>query len=335
MIDLAELSKSYTSPNPSGSPSIHINAALSTFQVGWLQSEMDFVASRVVPMVPVARDSDSYWTIDLGSQIRDVAEERTVGTESVGVDYSQEPKSYYARVWSCHSDMGMRDTINADRQIRLEHTKTRTISRALLIRKEVVFADLFLKPNIWFNGTNAASPGKSVDWSNTGTDPVVDVANAKDDVAEKTGFRPNIMVVSRKRYTQLMNNEEILGRVNGGATTEVPAHLMRQAIAGLLELDALYIMDSVRNSAKSGAAKDIGYIGGMNALLAYSPMDLASEEEPTAFVNFVWTAYTGATEEGTRIRKYRNEPTDSDRIEGDMSFCMKVIAEELGYLFTA
>ena len=42
---------------------------------------------------------------------------------------------------------------------------------------------------------------------------------------------------------------------------------------------------------------------------------------------FVWTRYSGY---GARIKKYRIEMIESDRVEGDMAFDIKVVSPNLG-----
>ena len=55
-----------------------------------------------------------------------------------------------------------------------------------------------------------------------------------------------------------------------------------------------------------------------------------SLDTPTAGATFSWTGFTGATQSGIRIRRYRDEDIQSDWVEAEMAFDHKVTAAELG-----
>jgi hypothetical protein len=56
---------------------------------------------------------------------------------------------------------------------------------------------------------------------------------------------------------------------------------------------------------------------------------------PSAGYTFSHTGYTGATGNGTRIKRFRMDAIESDRIEIDMAYDQKLIAADLGYFFGA
>ena len=51
-------------------------------------------------------------------------------------------------------------------------------------------------------------------------------------------------------------------------------------------------------------------------------------QTPTAGYTFSWTGYMGAGAEGTRIKQFRMEHLDSDRLEGQMAYDQKVVATD-------
>ena len=141
------------------------------------------------------------------------------------------------------------------------------------------------------------------------------------------------MLIGREAYDTLLDNDDILSRITGGSTNAIPAMVMRSLLAALFEIDAIYVMDSVYNTANEGATDSNAFIGGDNALLYYAP-DSVGLEEPTAAVQFSWTGLMGSTENGIRIKRFRIEAKESDRIEAQMSFDFKLVATELGYFFS-
>ena len=125
----------------------------------------------------------------------------------------------------------------------------------------------------------------------------------------------------------------MLSRITGGANNALPAMVMRTLVAQLFEIDEIFVMDAVKNTAIEGAADAISFIGGDDVLLYYAPNSV-SLDEPTAGVVFSWTGFLGATTNGIRIKRFRQENIESDRIEGQMSYDQKLTAADLGYMFT-
>ena len=210
------------------------------------------------------------------------------------------------------------------------------MTHKLLIRRERVMQAGLFAANLWFNGTAAATAGEAANWSGTGTptDPIVQIRTAIRAVHQITGYRPNKMLIGRQAYDTLLDNDDVLSRITGGSTTAMPAMVMRQLLAALFELEEIYVMDSVYNSAAQGATESGSFIGGDDALVYYAP-DSVGLEEPTAAVQFSWTGLLGNTDNGMRIKRFRMEAMEADRIEGQMSFDYKLTSGALGYFFTA
>lgn len=312
---------------------VHVNRPLTNFSQKYLQSAAAFVAVEAWPNMPVAKQSDLYYVFDRADFYRDEAEERADGTESAGGGFNMSTSPYFAKVYAFHKDITDRQRANQDEPVMLDQSATQYITHKLLIRRENVMATNLFAPNIWFNGGTSASAGQNVNWTNTsGTDPISDVRTAIRGVHQLTGYRPNNMLIGREAYDTLLDNDEVLTRITGGATVAQPAEVQRKLLAQLFELDAIHIMDSVANSALKGAAEDNDFIGGDQALVYYAPASIGLEE-PTAAVQFSWTGLLGNTSNGMRIKRFRVEPKESDRIEGQMAFDFRLTSAALGHLF--
>lgn len=313
---------------------VHVNRPLTNFSQKWLQDDDAFIAMDAVPNMPVANQSDLYYVFDRGDFYRDEAEERADGTESQGGSFNLSTDPYFARVYAFHKDVSDRQRANQDPGVQLDQSATQYVSHKMLIRRERVFQANIFAGNIWFNGGTAASAGQNVNWGSGGSDPISDIRTAIRSVHQLTGYRPNKMVIGRQGYDSLLDNDEILSRITGGSTVAQPARVMRQLLSALFELDEIMVMDSVVNTAIEGATDSTSFIGGDNALIYYAP-NAVTLEEPAAAVQFSWTGLLGNTANGMRIKRFRMEPRESDRIEGQMSFDMRVVSPEMGYFFTS
>ena len=322
---------------------VHVNRPLTNFSQKYLQDANAFVTMAAWPNLPVAMQSDLYYVFDRSDFYRDEAEERADGAETVGSGFNLSTDPYFARVYGFHKDVTDRQRANQDAAVQLDNSATQYVTHKHLIRRERVMQANYFAPSIWttdLTGVASATPsaGQFTHWSSSASDPIRDVRTAIRTVQQRTGYRPNRMLIGREAYDALLDNDEILSRITGGSNRAMPAMVMRELLAALFELEMIHVMDSVFNSGAEGDGSQINqnennaFIGGNDVLVYYAPMSVGLEE-PTAGVQFSWTGLLGATANGMRIRRFREERLAADRIEGEMSFDLKVVAAELGYFF--
>lgn len=307
---------------------LHVNRPLTNFGQKYLQDANAFVGLDAVPNVPVSHQSDLFTVWSRADFFRDQAEERADGAESVGGDFNLTRPTYTAKVYAFHKDVTDRQRRNQDPGISLDQTATQYVVQKLMIRREQLFAAAYMQGSDFWSGTDVDAV-----WGGAG-DPIVDVRAAIEEVQGNTGFRPNRMLIGRTGWNTLLDNADILARISGGALPSQPAIVQRQLIAQLFELDSIHVMDAVANTAAEGAAEATSFIAPDDALVYYAPPS-ADQETPTAGVQFSWTGYTGATLAGFRIKRFRMENIEADRVEGTMAFTYEVVAPELGKYFTA
>lgn len=307
---------------------VHVNRPLTNFAQRYIQNASLFVAGQAVPLLPVTHQSDQYYIFDRDDMFRDDVQERADGAESSGSGFKLSTDTYLAKVYSHHKDVSDRQRANQDELISLDRSAAEFVVHKMLIKRERLFATKMLSSGNWTGGT------VNKDWTAAASTPLADVRVGKRTIQEKTGMVPNKMLMGRKAYDTLMDNDDILARITGGANNAMPAMVMRTLLTQLFELDGIFVMDTVYNTANKGAALNMSFIGDDTALLYYAPNTVSGNGEPTAACQFAWTGYTGATQNGMRIRRFRMENLESDRIEADMAFDFKITGGDLGYTFT-
>jgi len=310
---------------------IHVKQPLTNFSQKWMQDTNDYVSLRAFPNNPVAKESDLYYEFSKADFFRDQARERADGTESAGGSFRTATNPYMCRTYAIHKDITDRQRTNADSQIQLERSASQFVAQQLMIRRERKFADTFMTGSAWTTNNTSAT------WGADNSEPIDEIDAAKSSVKLLTGMMPNKAIIARDLFNRLKNHPDVLSRIDGGATTSVPALVMRQKLAELLELDQLLVMDAVYNS-KAEVAGDMNdatmaYMAAGDMLLYYAP-NAPSLDTPTAGQQFSWTGLLGNTPEGMRTKRFRMEHLESDRIEGQMAFDYKVTAADLGYYFT-
>lgn len=310
---------------------VHVNTPLTNFSQKYLQNAESFIALRAMPNMPVAKQSDLYYTFAREDFFRDEAKERADGAETEGGGFSLSTDPYFARVYGFHKDVTDRQRANQDSVIQLDQSATQYVSHKLLIRRERLFADAYLQASVW--GTDNALGTATDKWDDASSDPIEQARTAIRTVQGNTGYRPNRAIVGRSAWDALLDNDAILSRITGGSNNAMPAAVQRQLVAQLFEIDEIFVADAVYNSANKGATEATDFVVGDVALFYYAPPAVGLEE-PTAGTQFSWTGYLGATPSGQRIKRFRVEANAADRIEGEMAVDYKVVAPELGYFFS-
>jgi Phage major capsid protein E len=337
---------------PNVSPSsgdVHVNRPLTNISIAYMQDDKMFVAGRVFANIPVTKQSDAYFTYERGSWNRDDMRERAPGTESAGGSYEIATETYYARNRAYHKDIPDIIADNADNPINLDREATGLVTLKGLINREVDFSKKFFVKGLWrFNvdgvaanptakanftplGDGAQGNNDILKWSDAASTPITDIRFAATVVQQETGFRPNVLVLSRFVYDALIDHPDVIGRLDRGQT-QGPAQANRESLAALLEMEEVVVMESVVNNGKIGGADNHVFIGGKHAGLFYRP-PTPGIMTPAAGYTFNWTGRFGASDLGVRIKSFRMEHLESKRVEAQQSFDQKQIGAELGYFF--
>ena len=311
---------------------VHVNRPLTNISVAFMQSEPDFVAMKVFPKVPVQKESDRIIVYPKGQWFRNQAKKRAPGAESAGSGFDIENTlSYNTERFSIHQDVPNRVRDNSDAPIALERDASRFTMSQIMLAQEIDWTNQFFTTSIWTGSTTGGdiTPGNL--WDTATGDPIVDIRNQIRSVKSKTGYRPNKIVFSRDAWDAVIDNPNVLSRVNGGSTNNTPAIVTRNLMAQLLELKEVLISDAVVNSATEGATDSIDFVAGKDVLLAYSA-DSPSILAPTAGYSFVHTG-RAATIGGVMTKRFPIVKEDAVRVESEMDWDFKVIASELGVFF--
>lgn len=312
---------------------VHVNRPLTNISIAYIQDATNFIADKVFPNIPVSKQSDRYFVYLKDDWFRVEAQERAPGTESAGSGFRiDNTPTYYAPVYAVHKDVADQIRANSDQPIDLDRDATIWVTQQLLLKREQIWASRFFRDNVWqtdLQGVNAnPAAGQFLQWDQANSTPIEDITNAAILIAERTGFRPNVLVLSPKVYNAIRNHPDVLDRIKytqrGVVTTEI--------LAGLFDVDRVLVPWGVVNLANEGAAGDYSFIFGNNALLVYANPN-PSILQPSGGYIFSWTGYLGAGPAGNRIKSFRMEQVASDRIEGEIAFDAKLVAADLGVFF--
>lgn len=319
---------------------VHVNKPLTNISIAYLQNAANFVATQVFPNIPSANRSDIYYTYDRGEFNRDEMEKRAPGTESKGGGYNIDTApNFFCHVYSFHKDIPDQMRDNADAQLNPDREATIYVTQKALIKREKIFAQAYFRTGVWSYGVAGVSsnPGANqvLKWTDANSTPIEDVRRARTGILENTGFEPNVMVMGKYVLDALLDHPDLIDRIkySGGVGNNNPAMVNMQALAALFEVDKILVMKAIENISKEGVAAVHKFIGGNHVLLCHSTTS-PGLMTPTAGYTFSWTGQSGSGPMGNRIKQFRMENLESDRVEISMAFDMKVIAQDLGYFMS-
>lgn len=318
---------------------VHVNTPLTSISIAMIQGATNFVADRVFPVVPVAKQSDRYYTYDRGTFNRDEMAKRAPGTESVGSGYTLDnTPTYFCDVYALHKDVDDQVLANQDSVLDGHRDATTFLTQKALIRKEKLFTSSYMTTSLWTTDITgvAASPtgSQALQWNDAASNPIKNVRDGKRTVLQSTGFEPNKLVLGRAVYDALVDHPDIIDRLKYGQTAGAPAQAGVQALARLFEVDEVLVMNAIENTAAEGQTNSHAFIGGKVALLCYAAPRPALLS-PSAGYTFAWSGFMGSQSTGTRIKQFRMEHLEADRVEIQMAMTQKLISADLGYFFTS
>jgi hypothetical protein len=322
-------------PQPTRSD-VHVNRPLTNISIAYIQRAQDFIADKVFPIVPVMKQSDRYFVYDQGYWFQTAAQKRAPSTESAGSGFDLDnTPTYFCDVWAVHKDVDDQTRANADQPLDLDRDATLYVTQQMLLRREIQFAASYMTTGIWSGFQVSGSPtdfqpntnGKGY-WDSSTSNPMADIDFLKQAIKSQTGFLPNTLIVSNDVFFALRNNASVLDRIKYTQRGVVSEELL----ANLFGVEKFLVSSVVQNTAQETAPPNTGtysYLSSNNFLLVYAN-PAPSILQPSGGYVFSWQGLFGAGAQGNRIMTFRMEQLKSDRIEGEMSFAMKLIGANLG-----
>ena len=315
---------------------VHVDQPLTNLTLAYAQSQENFIADKVFPTVGVSKQSDKYYLYDRANMNRtgDV-EKLAPRTEVNRIGMTISNSSYFADVYGLGMDFDEQTLANEDAALDIRSAGAETLAMRLMIHREEQFASNFFVAGQW--GTDNTLTGND-QWSDyTNSDPIDAVTLARRTVQLGSGgFKPNTMVVGKEVRDKLINHPDVLARLNGGATVTNTALVTDAKLAEIFEVENFYVMEAVKNSSVEGVAESNAFIGGKNALLCYTPSN-AGLMSPAAGLTFAWNNLEGVNNLGITVESFSDDALKrqqiAEMIQVKMSYDMKVVGDDLGYLF--
>ncbi|MHA2264305.1 MAG: hypothetical protein ACXAEN_18080, partial [Candidatus Thorarchaeota archaeon] len=301
-------------PSPTANQS-HIDRALTNVSIAY--SNAAYIWDQIFPQVPVAKQTNKFFTFPKAAWYRDETAVRAPGARARRADYTLSTDSYVAIEKALAKQVPDEVIKNSDDPLKPLVRATQYVTDQIFKSIEKDVTDLVFSTG-W-----ASSATPSPTWDNDASDPLTDVETGMFTVAQAIGREPNVGVIGRGLWRYLKNHPDIIDRLKYGQTPGSPAMVNIAGVADLFGLEKLLISRSLIDTGNEGAAASLGFIGGNHLALIYVPSS-AALDEPAAGYTFVW--------KGREVNRYREDQEHADVVEALMSWDSKITATDAGYL---
>jgi len=292
-----------------------------------MQKATDFIATQAFPSVPVENQSDSYYIFDSVDFRRNNAKARAPGTESAGGGFNLSTATYSAEEYSIHKDIPDPIRANADAAVDLDKASAEFVMQQLLIQKDVNWVADYFGTGKW--GTDVVGSTNFTQWDDGTSDPEADVDTGKATIKQNTGLNANTLIVDYNTHLALKRHPIIMDRYKHTS----PESITKVLLARYFEVERYLVAEASYTTSEEGETEVNAFIAGKNALLCYVA-PTPGLMTPSAGYTFNWTKLSGSNG-GVRMKRFRMEKLNSDRIEGSFAYDQKLVLAAAGYFFSA
>jgi hypothetical protein len=329
-------------PQPTHSD-LHVSRPLTDLSVAYANEMTSFVFDKVFPVVTVQKQADQYFTYDKGDWLRTDAERRAPGAEVALTGWNVSTDTYFCERYAVGHDIADPERANADPAVQdLDGDTVANITEDLRIRHEKDFLATFFTTSVWDGASSttdmtgsSTAPGSTaanfLQWNDAASTPIEDLRGEITAVQSRTARKPNTLVLGARVWTALADHPDLLDRIKYTQRGIVGPDLL----AALLGIDRVLVAASIENTAGEAQPESTDFQAGKHALLAYvAPRP--GLRTPSAGYTFSWTSMYGVPSSGAggRVKRYRLERNESDRIEIEAWRDYKVVSSQLGAFFS-
>lgn len=329
-------------PQPTASD-LHVDVPLTQLSVGYKIKAESYIADKVFPVVPVAKQSGKVFVWDKNDMLRDEAAIRAPGTESAGGGLNvTSSTTFYCDVVAFHKDVDDQMMANSDIG-NLGIIMSEYVTQKLLIKRERDFVTNYFTTDLWADqGTpnDATGHATSSTWPNfihfsdgANSDPLGTIRTAKRKILESTGFLPNKLIVGVDVHDVLALSPDVAERVKytqGGVPDRV-GQVSQPEMAALCGVGEYLVGMTSYASNVEGETATYGFNFGKHMLLVYAA-PAPSIMLPSGGYIFEWTGFNGLGH-NVKMDSFYERKLASTRYEGEMAYDHKLISRDVGIFF--
>ena len=299
-----------------------VDPVLTNMLVSYMQDDSRFVADKVFPIVPVDKDSGTYYIFDKKYWFTDGLEPRVPGDAYakglMGVSTDTFTTAQFAKAIPIADEVRRNSQVPMD----LETAAVQMLAGQIMIRRERAFSAAWMITGVW--GTTKSVTSKWSDYS--ASDPAGDILLGMDTISDSTGKEANALVMGKIVRSALVNHPDMIDRIKYNQSATMGN--VENALASILGVAYFLVSKASYNTANLGQSASNSAIVDDDALLCHVD-PAAGLFGASAGKTFVWAPGGGQG----MIDMVRMDENDADLIKSKTQFVHKAVATDMGYFF--
>jgi len=274
-----------------------------------------YVGLQVFPEVSVKKNSDVYRVYERNFRLEETA--RKSGALARESDFDVSTGTYKLENHALVGYISDDDKDNYEVG-NLRQDKTEALTDQILRRLENTVADKFTSTN-WSLNVSLGAGDQFDDDTTTAANPLQIFDTGMTEVMQQSGFKTNFVIIPRDGFIALKNNTTYVWeriKYTGRDITEA-------IIEGLLDVGKLMVPFASQDSSAKGVAASLANIWTDNAFMGYKPARAGLKTPSSGYI---------FRQNKPFVRSWREEPRESDAIEVQMKFDVKIVASLSGFL---
>jgi hypothetical protein len=314
----------------------HVVQVLTDWAIQYANDANDFKADLLAPNIGHKHRAVRIHKYDKAPWFTDEMEVRAEGADVPMSKYTLSNSLFEVPVWSLGKPIDDQQRDNEDDILDADEDATQFLMGKERIRREARFSEKCLTTGVWgtdvTGNTSASVYGSNTvaQWDDGDSHPLLDIAEYRSRVKLATGLWPNVLAIGSQVWDKLKYHDDILEAMRGGSTSQNPSKATLQAVASLMELEEIVVMDAVKNTADLPQAMTGAFIAGKHGLLMHRNMN-AGRKGATAVKTLTWQR-PGCDARGFRILKSKKN-IHVDIVEVEANYEIIIPCNDLGVFF--
>ena len=311
-------------PSPS---TVHIDTPLTNVAIRGFNTGVGEVADLIFPVVPVAKQTDKYYTFTKATFLRIPSTIRDRKSASGRIDWQISSDSYYCRGFGLAAEYPTEDIANADQIVALRETHATNVAETLARDRARRVARLVSSGGNLGSGATLSGTTLWSDYMNS--DPIANVTTGHAYIRNNTGFDgANIAITTRDVLDIVRRHPDLLDMYKytaGGMLNDAQ-------LATVFGVERIIIGTGIVENALEGGTSSITNIWPNNFILArINPVQGA--QTATLGLQFRWTnPELGQPFAIQRDRFDQAGTNHTEVVEARYWQDEKIVAAELGYV---
>ena len=320
-------------PSPTSSLAT-LRPDLATFLEFDLESEnQGYIAADVFPVIDVQSASGNFGKIPVEQLLQQRETRRSPGSGYSRSQWTFTPATYATYEHGAEEPVDDNEARMYAEYFQAEQISTLRAFSAVLRNAEQRVADAVFNTTTWTG--SSLTTAITHEWDDaTNAVPLTDVEAAVQKIYDNSGLWANALIINRKVFRNLRNNDQIIERINasGAGSPSKATDVTTQMLSAVFDLPNIIVAGTSKNGAKEGQAASPTQIWSGEYAMVCKIASGPDMRDPCIGRTFHWSQ-DGSSIGGT-VESYRDETVRGDVIRVRHQVAEVVLYPEAGHLLS-